>query len=147
MNPKLAFHLNRCALAYGTTPEEILGRVSTRSASAARRAVWAALITRERGGEFTARKLSEIFGRRVSMIYLGIRMFEKESTVWRQRVRGEPTQFAGEADEKFLTRRLNWLRRRYRRLDSKLFMKERARIMEECEVLTKRQQELKGAST
>lgn len=85
MNARLQVELFLAASRYGTTEAAIMGRGRDRVASRARRAVWAALLTRYPGGEFPASKLAELFGRTADIIREGAEMHLTGRAQWRRR--------------------------------------------------------------
>lgn len=87
MNARLQVELFLAAARFGTTPEAILGRGRDRIASKARRAVWAALLTRYPGGEFPAAVLARAFGRTADIIREGAEMHLSGRLQWRRRRR------------------------------------------------------------
>lgn len=122
MNAKLQAEIDKQAAAFGVTADAILGRDRSRAASAARRAVWAALMTRHAGGEFPAPKLAEIFGRQAPVVRAGAEMHRRKLLRWPRRMPA--------ADEAARQRELARLRKRYARLSKT--DPQRAAIRAEC---------------
>jgi hypothetical protein len=85
MNSRLQLELHLAAARFGTTTDAILGRQRDRVASRARRAVWAALLTRYPGGEFPAAVLARAFGRTADIIREGAEMHLSGRQQWRRR--------------------------------------------------------------
>lgn len=85
MNARLQVELFLAAARFGTTEEAILGRARDRVASRARRAVWAALLTRYPGGQFPAAVLARAFGRTADIIREGAEMHLSGRQQWRRR--------------------------------------------------------------
>lgn len=82
MNPKLRAEIEKQAKAHGVSPEDVLGVARNRAASAARRAVWANLVTRYPGGKFPASELARLFNRQPQIVLMGIKMHEQNLTRW-----------------------------------------------------------------
>ncbi len=123
MDEKAMKEVVRQSKAFGVSPEEITGDDRSRRASAARRAVWAALITHHPGGAYPAPRLAEIFNRTPSIIRTGVKMHNEKSLSW-------PQNKKLAADRERLTRRLESLRSKYRALKAGDPM--RASIRAEC---------------
>lgn len=107
MNPKLTAEIEKQAERFGVTAEQILGRDTSRRASAARRAVWAALLTRNAGGDFPATLLAEVFNRQPQMIRDGVTMHKTGKVLW-------PRQNADTLSPERLRKRLKLFYARYR---------------------------------
>lgn len=99
----------RQSKAFDVAPIDIIGDDRSRRASAARRAVWAALLTRHPGGAFPAPRLAEMFNRTPNIIRMGVKMHNEKSLSWPQNKRLV-------ADREKLTQRLQSLRSKYRAL-------------------------------
>lgn len=85
MNARLQLELRLAALAYGVSENDILGRSRLRMAGKARRAVWAALLTRYPGGEFPASVLAREFNRTPDIIREGAEMHRTGREQWKRR--------------------------------------------------------------
>ncbi|AEI71061.1 hypothetical protein [EBPR siphovirus 2] len=98
----------RQSKAFGVAPVAIIGDDRSRRASAARRAVWANLLTRHPGGAYPAPRLAQMFNRTPNIIRTGVKMHNEKSLSWPQNKR--------QSDREALTRRLESLRSQYRAL-------------------------------
>lgn len=105
MNDRLKAEIEKQAAAYGVTPADVLGDVRSRAASAARRAVWAALLTRYAKGSFPATVLAAAFNRSAQTINDGAKMHAQRKTRW-------PSQ-AAPSTEAEIKRSLARFRKRY----------------------------------
>ncbi len=143
MNPKVIEVVHAQAQKFGVTTDAVLGRDATRRASAARRAVWAALHTRYPGGEFPIPVLAKLFDRQENVVRAGIHMHERKLLSWPRAGQG-PVQIEGSNATFIMQRRLRALRARYKKLSPRDPL--RATVRAECARLKNRLLEL-GEST
>ena len=105
MTDRLQAEIDKQAEIYGVDPADIIGPCRSRAASAARRAVWSALLTRYARGDFPAPVLAAAFNRNAQIIYDGVRMHEQRLTRWPSQA--APSTPAG------IERAMKSLRKRY----------------------------------
>lgn len=112
MHERLSAEIDKQAAAFGVTREAVLGRDRTRQASAARRAVWANVITRHLGGEFPSTELARIFGRQANVIRAGVTMHRMKLLKWPRRIHSAKRSL----DVAIEQNQLRALRNRYRKM-------------------------------
>jgi hypothetical protein len=131
MHPKLKAELAKQSRAFGVTVEDIMSKRGKRAAAAARRAVWAALLTRHPRGEFPATELGRVFDQHPRNIALGVRVHESGLSWAELR---EPKRGDNESECDFLIRQVRWLRITYTPED----------VKEDCDKMNARIVELGG---